>query len=295
MFGDTATPALKVLEMGGLIEDDPTKSMLMIYGKENGGTTTLASSIIDVIDPEKKIYVLLTEMPHNVTGILNKHYNKEFKEGRFILPTVQHGERTFARPVSSQSDFIQWKNAMIRKNSDGSYDLRKEDCGCIIVDALDTLREILYSYYLAKNPKKGTINYAEADNDIINQLFLPLSFQNIPIIVILKHKPKTDWISDEKTGALLRVEKIKNEDGTQKIVPTIDGEKIMRWTTIRLWCENEAGSYEIMKTKGHVEEGEVFSFGFKKGSKTEKTGVWLKQLFEKMRDGKPSAETFNSL
>ena len=172
----------------------------------------------------------------------------------------------------------------MKKEETGSFTLKKDDCGVLIVDALDSLRNIFKSFYDIGAPKKGSLNYGPADQDIVEKLFLPFSFQGIPIVVILKHKQDTDWISDD-FGQLIKVEKHYNKDGSPKMVPTIDGDKIMRWGTIRLWTQDKVGTYEVMKTKGMVDEGTVFEFGFRAKSKTVRTGVWLPQLIEKMKTG----------
>lgn len=295
MFGSDPNANLaKTIEMSGEFEDDPSLSMFMIYGKEGGGTTSLALSILEVIPEDKKVYTLLTEMPHNFSGVLAKHFPVDHMAQRVVVPTTEsHDGTRVPRPISSLTDFMMWRREMIQVREDGSFHLKKDDCGALLVDALDTLRNIFKAHYDQKAPNKGSLNYVDADNDIIDKLFLPFSFQGIPIVVILKHKQETDWINDD-FGNLMKVERHKNPDGSPKMVPTIDGDKIMRWGTIRLWCKDKVGTYEVMKTKGMVDEGTILNYGYD-GHPSNRTGVWLKELIEMMKNNKPSSETVISM
>lgn len=283
--------------MSGDFVDDPALSMFMIYGKEDSGTTSLALSILDVIPKDKKVYTLLTEMPHNFSGPYKRHYRADYDKHRVVLPIAINADgKNVPRPISSFKDFMMWRQGLIRVNADQSYDLKAEDCGALIVDALDTLRNIFKARHDRLSPNAGSLNYVPADNDIIDQLFLPFSLQGIPIVVILKHKQDTTWHNDpENPNKLLKVEKHMNKDGSPKMVPTIDGDKVMRWGTIRLWTMDEVGTYEVMKSKGAVDEGERLTFGFKDKAKKIRTGTWLKELIKKMSDDTPAVKTVNTM
>jgi hypothetical protein len=254
-------------------DDDPLKSIIMIYGQEDGGTTSLACSIVDAIDANselagKKVYVLLTEMAHNFSGIVKKHFPSYQTANRFVLPTMEYGGKIVPRTISTREEFLDWC----------AFIGTQKDMGGIIVDALDTLRDILFMYYFEKYPGKENMNYTSADADLRNMFFLKVVNLQIPVVVIAKHKEEVIYHTEGKK--LLDIEK------TGKIVPTIAGQRLLRWTTIRLWCE-EVGQYTVFKAKGPVETGMEFSFGFG-AQKHIRTGTWLPQLLNYMRGiGKP--------
>lgn len=249
---------LKSIDLSSTFNDDPAQSFIFIYGAEGSSTTTLALSIVDLVDEDKKIYILNTEPPHNETGIIMKHYTKEQKEGKFILPVKQNSEMVI--PITSRSEYYKFRDKS----------LADEEMGAFVIDAIDTLRLMLFGEYSKKN-KFQMKAWMDADQEII-KLFMMLLEKQIPVIVILKEKEKT-IVTQTSEGV--------NVTKTGEIVPTLDNERIQRWASIRLYTP-EIGKYEVVKTKGAVEKGQTFEFIYDKNT-GEKKGVWLPQLLAMMK------------
>lgn len=249
---------LKSIDLSSTFNDDPRQSFIFIFGREGTGTTTLALSVVDVVDEDKNIYILNTEPPHNETGIIMKHYAKEHANGRFILPAKKGTDQVV--PITSRSEYYTFRDKA----------LADENIGAFVIDAIDTLRLILFGEF-AKNIKFQMKAWMDADQEII-KLFTMLLGKSIPVIVILKEKEKTivtqtsEGISVTKTG---------------EIVPTLDNERIQRWASIRLQT-TEIGKYTVVKTKGAVDKGTEFTFSYIKTT-GERTGVWIPELLTMMR------------
>ena len=99
---------IKSIDLSSSFTDDPAQSFIFIFGAEGSGTTTLALSIVDVIDEDKKVYILNTEPPHNETGIITKHYAKEHADARFILPAKKGTD--MAIPITSRSEYYMFRD-----------------------------------------------------------------------------------------------------------------------------------------------------------------------------------------
>lgn len=250
---------LKSIDLSSTFINDPAQSFIFIFGAEGSSTTTLALSIVDVIDENKKVYILNTEPPHNETGIIMKHYANEHANGRFVLPAKKG--TNMAIPITSRSEFYMFRDKA----------LASEDIGAFVIDAIDTLRLMLFGEF-AKNIKFQMKAWMDADQEII-KLFMMLLEKQIPVIIVLKEKEKTivtqtsEGVSVTKTG---------------EIVPTLDNARIQRWASIRLQT-NKIGKYTVVKTKGAVDIGTEFEFKYDKIT-GEKTGVWISQLLAKMKE-----------
>jgi hypothetical protein len=250
---------LKSIDLSNSFNDDPSQSFIFIFGREGTSTTTLALSIVDIIEEDKKIYVLNTEPPHNETGIIMKHYAKEHADGRFILPAKKGTQQVI--PITSRSEYYIFRDKA----------LADENIGAFIIDAIDTLRLMLFGEFSKKN-KFAMKAWMDADQEII-KLFMMLLEKQIPVIVILKEKEKT-IVTQTSEGV--------NVTKTGEIVPTLDNERIQRWASIRLQT-TEIGSYTVVKTKGAVDINTEFKFVYNKET-NERTGVWIPQLLAKMRN-----------
>lgn len=250
---------LKSIDLSSTFVDDPAQSFIFIFGKEGSGTTTLALSIVDIIEEGKQIYILNTEPPHNETGIIMKHYAEEHANGRFILPAKKGTDMVI--PITSRSEYYMFRDKA----------LADEDIGAFIIDAIDTLRLMLFGEF-SKNQKFGMKAWMDADQEII-KLFMMLLEKQIPVIIILKEKEKT-IVTQTSEGI--------NVTKTGEIVPTLDNERIQRWASIRLQTTN-IGKYTVVKTKGAVDIGTEFEFKYDKIT-GEKTGTWISQLLAKMRE-----------
>ena len=247
---------IKSIDLSSSFNDDPSQSFIFIFGKEGTSTTTLALSIVDIIEKDKKIYILNTEPPHNETGIIMKHYAEEHADGRFILPAKKGTDRVI--PITSRGEYYIFRDKA----------LADEDIGAFIIDAIDTLRLMLFGEF-SKNNKFAMKAWMDADQEII-KLFMLLLERQIPVVVILKEKEKT-IVTQTSEGV--------NVTKTGEIVPTLDNERIQRWASIRLQT-TEIGKYTVVKTKGAVEIGTEFTF-LTDGKV--KAGVWLPELLAKMR------------
>jgi hypothetical protein len=251
----------KKMSMSDNWENRPEMGFTLIYGKENGGTTTLSLSIVETetlkINNDKNVYVLLTEPAHNFTGPIKKHFPEYSK--RFIMPVDENNDIT---PITSHSELTSWIKTISNKN----------DVGAVIIDAIDTIRNMLYLHYLFLSPERGAMNYTFVDNDLMG-LFLKLQGLHIPVVMIMKQKDETEWVFDGP--------RIKEIVKTGKIVPSVNTEKILRWSTTRIWCI-KIGEYQIVKTKSSYSTEKINVFGFD-GSTSKRTGIWLPELFNQMR------------
>ncbi len=247
---------LKSIDLSSSFNDDPSQSFIFIFGKEGTSTTTLALSIVSIVEEDKKVYILNTEPPHNETGIIMKHYAEEHADGRFILPAKKGTDRVI--PITSRSEYYMFRDKA----------LADENIGAFIIDAIDTLRLMLFGEF-SKNNKFAMKAWMDADQEII-KLFTMLLGKSIPVVVILKEKEKT-IVTQTSEGV--------NVTKTGEIVPTLDNERIQRWASIRLQT-TEIGKYTVVKTKGAVETGTEFVFLI---DEKIKTGVWLPELLAKMR------------
>ena len=250
---------LKSIDLSSSFNDDPRQSFIFIFGREGTGTTTLALSIVDVVDEDKNIYILNTEPPHNETGIIMKHYAKEHANARFVLPAKKGTD--IAIPITSRSEYYIFRDKA----------LVDEHIGAFVIDAIDTLRLMFFGEF-SKNQKFGMKAWMDADQEII-KLFMKLLEKQIPVIVILKEKEKT--IVTQTSEGL-------NITKTGEIVPTLDNARIQRWASIRLQT-TDIGTYVVVKTKGAVETGTEFKFVYNKET-NEKTGNWLPELLTLMRN-----------
>jgi hypothetical protein len=248
---------LKSIDLSSSFNDDPSQSFIFIFGREGSSTTTLALSIVSIIEEGKKVYILNTEPPHNETGIIMKHYAEEHADGRFILPAKKGTDRVI--PITSRSEYYMFRDKA----------LADENIGAFIIDAIDTLRLMLFGEF-AKNIKFQMKAWMDADQEII-KLFMMLLERQIPVVVILKEKEKT-IVTQTSEGV--------NVTKTGEIVPTLDNERIQRWASIRLQT-TDIGKYTVVKTKGAVETGTEFEF-LTDGKV--KTGIWLPELLAKMRN-----------
>lgn len=253
---------IKSIDLVDEFDDDPSKSFIFIYGDEGSSTTSLAMSISEAIDPQKKVYVLNTEAPHNETGIIKKHFPEGYDNGRFVLPASK--ETGSIIPITSRDEFYNFTEKMEAA----------DDVGAVVVDAIDTLRLILFSDY-AKNINFLMTAWVEADNDIID-FFMKSLKKQVPIVIVMKEKEKTEVTNKGK----IEVKRFEDEDGNPVIIPTVDNKRIQRWASIRIKTL-DIGKYEVMKSKGEVEKGAVFDFTWDKKTK-EKGGVWLPNLLELM-------------
>ena len=228
---------------------DPLKGFVFIYGEENTTTTTLALSIVKALPPDKKAYVLLTEPPYNVTGIIEKHY-KEF-EDRFVFTTY----KGTVMPVTTYTDYEKFLDEYVSS----------KDGGALIVDAIDTLVNVLFMKYEKEN-KLLMDAWGKTYGDIIKNLFMRVNSLGRPTVIVMKEKEK---IIVERVGRKVEV------TSTGEIVPTLSSERIQRWATTRLRMLKK-GHYVVMKSKGRVKEGEKFKFNEKL------EGVLLPELLKKM-------------
>ncbi len=262
MLGSKKT--LKTLRMGTQFVDDPSKGFIFIYGKEGGTTTTLANSIVKMLPDHLKVYTLLTEPPHNATAPVKKHFPKEWEKDRFVLPMSEDGTHVF--PITTRAEIVMFPN-LVRRNG---------DAGAIIIDALDTLRLILFKHHSAKQISLKA--WGDADNDIVNELFLEFVTMDVPIIVIMKEKEETKV--ESSGGKLISMEK------TGDIVPSFDKARILRWASMKFHVLRK-GRFEVTKTKGMVEEGEKFNYGFKTKDKKnlydQLEGTWLPEILRLMK------------
>jgi len=249
---------LKSIDLSSSFNDDPAQSFIFIFGKEGSSTTTLAMSIVDVIEEDKNVYILNTEPPHNETGIIMKHYAKEHAKGRFVLPAKKGTDKVI--PITSRSEYYMFRDKA----------LADENIGAFVIDAIDTLRLMLFGEFSRKQ-KFSMKAWMDADQEII-KLFMMLLEKQIPVIVILKEKEKT-IVTNTSEGV--------NVTKTGEIVPTLDNERIQRWASIRLQT-TAIGRYTVVKTKGAVDTGTEFEFLYDKETNT-KSGVWIPQLLAKMR------------
>jgi len=242
-------------------EDDPSRGFTFIFGDENTGTSSLAYSIVDVIAEDKKVYVLPTEPPHNITGIIKKSFKTQYEAGKFVIPVNKAGESI---PIGSFEQFTSWKEML----------LGAKDVGAIVIDALDSVVAMLYKFFEGTThdiQKIWTETY-----DAVRDLFLDINTKmtGIPVIVITKEK--ADAIYSSK-GGKKKITPVLNEDGTPVIVPNI-GKKVLRWASIRVRLTKK-GHYIAMKTKGDIEEQDEFFFTKEEGTH-KLTGTLLPQLFD---------------
>jgi hypothetical protein len=254
---------MKTLRLGTQFVDDPTKGFIFVYGAEGGTTTTFANSIVKMLPADKKVYVLLTEPPHNATAPIKKHFPKEWQNDRFVLPMGEDGHSVF--PVTTKAEILLYPSA-VRKAG---------DAGAIIIDALDTLRLILFKHYESKEISFKA--WGDADNDIV-RMFLDFVTMDVPIIVIMKEKEET--VVKASGGKIISIDK------TGEIVPSFDKAKILRWASMKFHILRK-GRFEVTKTKGMIEEGEKFSYTFKtEGKKNlydQLTGTWLPDILRMMK------------
>jgi hypothetical protein len=219
---------------------------------------------VKMLPTDKKVYTLLTEPPHNATGPLIKHFPEEWNADRFVLPLADDGSHVF--PVTTRAEVLAFSPAVRSKG----------DAGAVIIDAMDTLRLILFKHHLKKQISYKA--WGDADNDIIHHVFLEFVAMDLPVIVIMKEKEET--IVQSTDGKIDKIEK------TGEIVPSFDKEKILRWASIKLHVLRK-GRFEVTKTKGMVEEGEKFTYGFKTEGKKKLydqfEGTWLPDLLRLMK------------
>lgn len=253
---------IKSIDLVNEFEDDPKRSFIFIYGDEGSSTSTLAMSISEAIDSDKKVYVLNTEAPHNETGIIKKHFPDGYTSGQFVLPASK--DNGMVIPITSRDEFYNFVDKAVKD----------DNLGAVVVDAIDTLRLILFSDY-SKNLRFTMMAWVKADNDIID-FFMKMLKKQIPVVVVMKEKEKTEV--DDAGG--VSVTKIKDENGDPVIIPTVDNKRIQRWASIRIKTI-DIGHYKVMKSKGSVERGTEFKFTWNSKTK-EKGGTWLPQLFDEM-------------
>jgi len=243
-------------------EDDPTRGYTFIFGGENTGTSSLAYSIVDIIPEGKKVYVLMTEPAHNVTGIIKKSYRQQYDAGKFQLPATKDGKTL---SIVDYTQFVAFQEAL----------LNAKDVGAVVIDATDSLVGILYKEF-AKNTNNiqgiWTSTY-----DAIRDFFFEINsvLIGVPVIVITKERDDAVYGKNERGG--LKITPVLDEDGNQVVVPNI-GKKMLRYASIRVRLY-EKGKYIAMKTKGDVEESEKFEFRKDKNHKL--TGILLPELFAK--------------
>jgi hypothetical protein len=232
-------------------EDDVLKSILFIYGDEGTGTTTLAMSMVDVVDSDKKIYVLVTEPMHNETGIIHHHFGDEMEAGRFVLPSDSEGNPVTLIDKASILSFV-----TKAKSAD--------DIGCLVIDALDTVRVILAE---SSNSNFAMKQWSDANTFIIKTILKPMTELGIPVVGVMKEKEAIKVNPDNSVTKLGYIE------------PNISSPKIQRWCSFRLRC-TKVGEYEVMKSKGGLEKGDRLKFGF---SGKKRIGDWLSTVFDKAR------------
>lgn len=257
--------AMDLLAMTSLISDDPLHSFIFIYGVEGSSTTTLSYSIVDAIPKDKKLYVVLTEPPHNATAPLLKHFPQYVVDERVVLPS----KNGVVYPIINRQQFQHYMAQISQQN----------DVGAVLFDALDSLRFILYNHHLNPSGKNTLKAWGDADNDIINVGMIGLVGLPIPKIIIMKEKDETKVGKDD--NGRVKFEK------TGHRVPAFDSEKIQRWASMRFRTLG-IGEYEVMKTKGMVKKGEKFTFGF--DLKKKPIGDWLPELLRKMKVKSPTNE-----
>lgn len=228
---------------------DPKRGFVFIYGEENSTTTTLGLSVVKAIPKDKKVYVLLTEPPFNTIGIIYKHYS-DYTD-RFVFMT--EGEEPV--PVMTKEDYQRFIDKYVAD----------PDGGALIVDALDTLVTVVFSYYEPKN-KFLMDAWGKTYGDLIKNLFLKVNTLGRPTVIITKEKEEAIV---KRVGGELSVKKTGN------VLPTVSTDRIQRWATTRLRMLDK-GKYEVVKSKGKVEEGSVFTFA------EDMSGTMLPQLMELM-------------
>lgn len=252
-----AKRSMDLLAMTSHISDNALHSFIFVYGKEGSSTTTLAYSILGAIPEDKKLYVILTEPPHNSTAPLLKHFPEYAVDERVIFPS----KGNVVHPISSRQQFQYFISQI----------LSKDDVGAILFDAIDSLRFILYNHYLNSNGSNTLKAWGKADDDINNSLIRLVALP-IPKIVIMKEKAETIVGKDDM--GRIQFEKTGN------VIPSFNSERIQRWASMRFHML-KIGEYEVMKTKGNVRTGEKFNFGF--DIQKRRTGVWLPELLKKMQ------------
>jgi len=263
-----STKSMDLLAMTSHVSDNALHSFIFIYGKEGSSTTTLAYSILGAIPKDKKLYVILTEPPHNSTAPLLKHFPEYAVDERVIFPSKDN----IVHPISNRQQFQYFVSQI----------LLKDDVGAILFDAIDSLRFILYNYYLSSNTSNTLKAWGKADDDINSSLIRFVSLP-IPKIVIMKEKAET--IVGKDSMGKMKFEKTGN------IVPAFNSEKVQRWASMRFHTL-KIGEYEVVKTKGNVKVGEKFRFGF--DIQKRQTGVWLPEMLKKMQVLSPKRMTLDS-
>jgi hypothetical protein len=245
--------------------DDPLKSFVYIFGDEDSGTTTLAMSIVGVLpkpeedrDKTKKVYVLVTEPPHNETGPILKHYKLEVGKGRFVLPTDMKGNIV---PITSREQFILFCDALMNQS----------DVGAVVIDALDSLVLMLFGHH-SKKTKFKMDAWGSAADDIIQKLFMPLLKLHVPVVLVTKEKDHKDVKKNLATG---KVEVIDHEE----VISTVSNKRILRWGSIRIRTLG-IGNYTITKTKGKIAVGAKFKCHFEG---LVRKGTWLPELLNQMK------------
>ncbi len=245
--------SLKHVNVGYEFDDNPLKSIVYIYGDEGLSTTTLALSVVDTIPDDKRVYIMSTEPPHNETGIIKKHFMEQYNKGKFVLPIDKKtGDVMTLTEKSGMISFLEKTFAA-------------DDCGVLVIDALDSVRAALF---MDGAMKFGMKAWSNADDFIVENIILKVLEKGIPMVAVMKEKEDIIVNADSSITKL------------GKIVPMVKGTRIQRWASTRLRCI-KIGEFEVMKSKGNLNKAERKKFKWSK--KTGNTGFWMSSIYDAMR------------